>query len=378
MTQPPDERPRPQDPEADVTPEGDDRRGVEPPTDVTPENAPTVAYTPPEPDPERPAEEGGVGYAAIPDPSERGTAQPPSQAPVEPATPTEPVRPAEPAPPSGPIISATPSQPTQSGWATPGSTPPPAAVPPVAPGGGWQVPTAAVAAPQQEGYVIAGVGARFVAWLLDTLIAGILPGALTLFVIDWQPLIDSIVEQARRQAQGDFSTVTPFAIPTSTEYILATVIGVAFYFLYFVFFWTSRWRATPGMALLGLRVVHEVAGDPLSVGQATRRWIAMGWPLTLLNAVPVLAGLTGLAQFVVNVLLLLTTATNERRQGLHDKFANSLVIRKATSGAGSTFLGCLLWIVLAIVIGFIISTVFLAAMWPQLEDLYRELPQNPV
>lgn len=381
MTQPPDDRPRPQDPEGDVTPE----------------NEPTVAWTPPEGEAERQPEEGGVGWAAIPDPSDRGSATtPPSEPepppiepveppppieptePAEPATPTGPVEPAEPPPPAGPIISATPSQPTGGGWVTPGSSPPPGVVPPVPAGGGWQLPPAAAAMPEQEGFVIAGVWPRFVAWLLDTLIAGILPGALTLFVIDWQPLFDAILEEVRRQQQGGIASGAAFTIPITTEYILATVIGVAFYFLYFVFFWTSRWRATPGMAILGLRVVHQVAGDTLSIGQATRRWVAMGWPLQLLSVVPVMASLAGLAQFLLQIVLLLTTATNERRQGLHDKFAGSLVLRKASSGAGATFLGCLLWIVLVVILAFVVFTVFLAAIWPQLEEIVREYQQDSV
>ena len=57
MTQPPDDRP----PRAD-----------EPEGEGAPENAPTIAWTPPDAEPERPPEEGGVGYAAVPG----GTAYP--------------------------------------------------------------------------------------------------------------------------------------------------------------------------------------------------------------------------------------------------------------------------------------------------------------
>src|SRR5918994_1529762 len=98
MTQPPDDRPpRPDEPEGEAAPE----------------NAPTVAWTPPDAEPERPREEGGVGYAAMPE----GTEAPP-QAQDEPAIPTPP----EPLP-TGPIISATPTPPA-GGWQAPGEAAP--------------------------------------------------------------------------------------------------------------------------------------------------------------------------------------------------------------------------------------------------------------
>ena len=50
MTQPPDERPRPDQPAGEGGPE----------------NEPTVAWTPPEPDAATAPDEGGAGYAAIP------------------------------------------------------------------------------------------------------------------------------------------------------------------------------------------------------------------------------------------------------------------------------------------------------------------------
>lgn len=171
MTQPPDDRvPRADEPEGEAAPE----------------NAPTVAWTPPDAEPERPPEEGGVGHAAMPEGTSATTPPPgePQQPSPEPPPRDEPGVPTPPAP-SGPIISATPATPPPAtGWQAPGQPEAPGMPPPVVPGRGSDVPTAAQVMPQQEGYVIAGVGARFVAWLLDLFLVGWLPFTFSLLFFD--------------------------------------------------------------------------------------------------------------------------------------------------------------------------------------------------
>ena len=73
--------------------------------------------------------------------------------------------------------------------------------------------------------------------------------------------------------------------------MLIALIGLGIQYLYFVGFWTSRWRATPGMIGLKMRVVDATSGSTLSIVDATKRWIALGFPLTLLGLV---AGLQAL------------------------------------------------------------------------------------
>ena len=381
MTQPPDDRPRPDQPTGDRAPE----------------NEPTVAWTPPDPEPEKPADEGGVGHAAMPD--EAGGTPPPPEpiepGPSAPATPAEPPAagpagagpagagpagaepvPVEPAAAASPIISAETSQPT-SGWETPaqqtGQTPPP----PVAPASGWTVPAAAAAAPQQEGYVIAGVGARFVAYLFDALLASLVPIILSLALIDFGSIFRDAIRQAELNPNGPVST-TPMTIPITLDYVLVTLIGLGIQYLYFVGFWTSRWRSTPGMIGLKMRVVDAASGGTLSIAQATKRWVALGFPLSLLGLVPALQSAAGLIQFALLLFIFFTIVMNDRRQGLHDRWANSLVIRHVSSGNGATFAGCLVWGVLVILLGFIASTIFLAAALPALQEYIQALPTNAV
>jgi uncharacterized RDD family membrane protein YckC len=372
MTQPPDDRPRPDQPDGDVAPE----------------NEPTVAWTPPES--EKPADEGGVGYAAIPDegavpPAAEPPAAPPEAVPPAPPPAAEPPAPqpaAEPPeavppppPPTSPIISATPTPPA-TGWQAPDQPP----APPVAPGSGWEVPTAAPPLPQQEGYVIAGIGARFMAWLLDVTISGIIPAVLTFLLIDWVGIMREAFEAARLDPTGQSFNATDFTIPITTNFILVTLIGLGIQYLYFVGFWTSRWQGTPSMIGLKMRVVDATTGTTLSIVQATKRWILLGWPLSLLTLVPSLQSLQGTILLAVWIIVFFTTVTNDRRQGLHDRFANSLVIRSVRSGNGATFAGCLVWGVLVILFLFAIWAVIFAAIasLPEFQEYIEGLPTNSI
>jgi hypothetical protein len=85
-------------------------------------------------------------------------------------------------------------------------------------------------------------------------------------------------------------------------------------------------------------------------------------------------GVVGLIQFAWILILFFTTVTNERRQGLHDRWANTLVIRSSTSGDGATFVGCLVWGVMVILLAFIAWSLLFAAMAPALEDFIQTLP----
>jgi len=356
MTQPPDERPRPDQPAGEGGPE----------------NEPTVAWTPPEPDTATTPDEGDVGYAAIPEEGAPVAAEPPPTPPA-PELPAEPPAasadtPADAAPPpASPIISAAPSEPS-SGWATP------TAAAPVVPGSGWEVPaTAAAIATTQDGYVISGVGSRIVAWLIDTTLAGIIPALIGLSLFDFQAVARRAIEQAERNPAGRIDP-SAYTVPITLDFVLVTLITVGIQYLYFVGFWTSRWRSTPGMMGLSMRVVDAASGGTLSIVEATKRWIALGFPLALLGLIGALQSVAGVIQFGLLIFLFFTTVTSARRQGLHDRWANSLVIRSARSGNGATALGCFLWGILIIVLGFVASTIVFANILPVIQDYINTFP----
>jgi uncharacterized RDD family membrane protein YckC len=321
MTQPPEER----DPLADKGPEQPD----------APEDQPTIAWSP-----------GGSGE---PTPAE------PAPSAAEPPAPESPAP-----PPASPIISASPA-------ATPPESPSWQQPPPAGPVVAWEAaPSVAVAG--QEGQVIAGMGARLVAFLLDNVIVGIIPAILSLLVIDWSSLIDQVAD-----ASVNATASTSFTMEVTPQLILVTLIQLAIQFIYFVGFWTSGGHATLGMRGLKMQVVDAGTGATLSLMAATKRFVAMGYPLALLGIVPGLQSVAGVLPFAVLLFLFFTAVTNDRRQGLHDKWANDLVIRSTTSGDGATLIGCLVLIVLVVGLSIIASAVFFAALAPQMQEIIDAL-----
>lgn len=78
-------------------------------------------------------------------------------------------------------------------------------------------------------------------------------------------------------------------------------------------FW-RLWQATPGKALLSLRVVDADTGKTLSVGQAAARYVCY-----ILSMLP--AGLG-----------FIWVAFDRRKQGWHDKIAQTVVVRATDRG----------------------------------------------
>jgi uncharacterized RDD family membrane protein YckC len=355
MTQPPDDLERRPD---GTAPDGTAPDGSAPDEPTAPEDQPTVAWTPP--DPVQP-----VADAALP--PEPAPAAPWETPAVDAAPPPEPAPAAPwetqavPPPAASPIISASPAV-----------TPDPAVgqvPPPDAPLVGWAAPSPAVVAPGREGFVIAGMGARLVAYLLDGIIVSIVPTILMILVTDYGSLFQQIIDASRTGV----ATRTNIVMEVTPQLILVTLITIAIQYIYFVGFWTSNGRATPGMRGLRMQVVDAATGGTLSLSAATKRFLVLGSPLALLTLVPALQSVGGLAQFALSLFLFFTAITNDRRQGLHDKWANSLVIRSVTSGDGATVVGCLLLVVIVVGFTIIVTAVVLGALGPQLEELMLEI-----
>ena len=287
--------------------------------------------------PDQPPDEGGVGYAAIPDDAAPAAAEPP------------------PAPP-----------PPAGEWQT-------AAQPPPAPASGWVMPAEAAAVTTQEGDVIAGPGARLVAWLIDYTLAGIVPAMIGLALIDWSGFFERLFDALAQDPTGRSIDPRAFVVPITLDFVLANLIAVGVLYLYFVFFWTSRWRATPGMIGLRMRVVDAMTGGELSLVQATKRWLAFGYWLPLVGLLPGLQNSASLIQTGLWIILFFTVVTNDRRQGIQDRWAGSLVVRSSTSGSGATIVGCLVWGVMLILFAFLISTLILAPAMPAFQEYLDSL-----
>ncbi len=187
-------------------------------------------------------------------------------------------------------------------------------------GSGWAAPPAPPAPPVQPGpagFVYADVPNRAIAYIIDAVIIGIVSivafgilGGIGLSVVS----IDT-----------SGITYNYFAS------IILAVVGLVISGGYFLYTWTAM-RGTVGMKVLGMQVGNAGDGKTLTMDQAIRRWIALGAPFSVaqaFNPLPALGMLLGLVAFGWFIYLLYTTANSATKQGFHDTFANTMVVKAA-------------------------------------------------
>lgn len=181
--------------------------------------------------------------------------------------------------------------------------------------------TAPVAGP--AGLYYADVPNRTIAYIIDAIILGVINlivgailGAIGLnaFTVD-----------------VNATTISGLLSYNPIVGLLQAVIFAAISGAYFIYTWTTM-RGSPGQKVLGMQVGNASDGATLTTDQAIRRWIALGAPFGIaqaLNPVPGLGILIGLAAFVWFIALLVTTAQSPTKQGIHDQFANTVVVKAA-------------------------------------------------
>jgi uncharacterized RDD family membrane protein YckC len=228
---------------------------------------------------------------------------------------------------SGPGDSAPPPQ--QPAAPPPASPPPPPG--PSQPSGmpAWTsniTSTAPVAGP--AGLFYADVPNRIIAYIIDAIIvglAGLIVGVVVYAVVG-SPVSTRTV--------ADPNSILGVRFETTTNYVatlLGAIVGLALSAGYFIYTWTAM-RATVGMRLLGMQVGNAADGATLTMEQAVRRWLALGGIFSLgqfLNPIPLIGLLIGLAALIWVIALIVTTAQSPTKQGLHDQFASTIVVKAA-------------------------------------------------
>lgn len=211
------------------------------------------------------------------------------------------------------------------------------------------------------GLGLAGMGVRVGAWLIDSLLLGMLHVGFWISIV--VAGVITMDPEAQRQMEA-----SPLTLPTVAPYranltVLAALMAVFVLLnvLYAALFWWKL-RGMPGQRLLSLQVGAAATGRNLSFGRALIRSVtAVGLPMAavagLLFAVfaletsvpwpdlldpkqggpvetwlskwslPLDLALVG--ALVWPGLLLASTAASQRRQGLHDRLAGSLVVGRA-------------------------------------------------
>lgn len=153
------------------------------------------------------------------------------------------------------------------------------------PGGGWQS-----APPQQPGpmpgYRYGGFWVRFVALLIDGIALGIITAAIS-------PLFGPTVQTVGNELEFN-----------AAANAVSTLLGL----VYFIGFWAWRGQ-TVGMMPFNLRVVRADDGTRIDWVRGLLRYVGL-----IISIIPLFIGL-------------IWAAFDSRKQGWHDKIANTVVIR---------------------------------------------------
>ena len=293
--------------------------------------------------------------------------------------------PVTPAPPVGPPP-APGAPPAYPAFPEPGASPAPGYAPgyppATAPGMAWAPPPTSgtgYGVPGAGGLEYAGAGARFVAWFLDVILISIVGGAISFAITMllgggdyWSSAFGGYVPGSMSEFTFDDELYGRILVAGFIGAVIATLIDLA----YFVLQWSSGARATLGMRLLGLQVGNATDGRTLDRGQALKRWFAMGAWLDVVAAIPVLGALVSLGQFIWYLVLLVTTASDPRRQGLHDRFAGTAVVKEAGRSNNGVVVGCIVIAVLVVVVLPIISIVALIFLGGQVSEILSTVGES--
>lgn len=199
---------------------------------------------------------------------------------------------------------------------------PPASEPAMEPASSWQAAPAAapMPVPGAAGFVYADVPNRVFALIIDGILLGLVSIVLGIVLATIGLRTGGITFTGTGDINVNFN-------PVAT--LIYGIIGAAINAAYFIWFWTRR-RATFGMSILGMQVGNAFDGKTLTTDQALRRAVALWGPSTaaqFFNGLPAIGSLLGLLAFLWVIYLLYTTAKSPTKQGFHDTFANTVVVK---------------------------------------------------
>lgn len=183
------------------------------------------------------------------------------------------------------------------------------------PGGLASRLTSTAPTPGPAGLRYADLPNRIMALIIDIVVLSLIGSVLTL-------VFDVVSDPGALDSAGGQLDLVAF--------IVVLALQLALSFAYFGGLWTLT-GATAGMRLLGLRVGDESDGRAISWRQSLTRWLILGLPALLSSLavyVPNFIGLILGALGVVWMLLLLyTMAQSPTKQGLHDRYAHTILVK---------------------------------------------------
>ncbi|MDP9244525.1 MAG: RDD family protein [Chloroflexota bacterium] len=177
----------------------------------------------------------------------------------------------------------------------------------------------------------ADVPNRAIAYIID---------AIILFVINIivSIVIGAILGPATKVSFNSSATDLGNLVTADVNYatvLVTALVSTAVNGIYFVWTWTNM-RGSLGQKLLSMQVGNEGDGKTLTMNQAITRWIFLGAPFGIagaLNPIPALGVIIALAALAWFIALLVTTAQSPTKQGLHDRYAHTMVVKAARTVA---------------------------------------------
>jgi uncharacterized RDD family membrane protein YckC len=181
-----------------------------------------------------------------------------------------------------------------------------------------------------KGIVLAGIGTRFAAFLVDFFILGCVSVAISLVSSD---LIAN----------------------KTTAYLVATILAAVLAIGYFAVAWAGPWSATPGQLLASIRVVDAATLQPIDPGRALIRSFLLGAALNLLSVAAPLGQILGAVLLIWPFVLFASAIYDARHQGFHDRWTRTLVVRPAEASAFPLTLGCFVIVLIILAAPLIIT-----------------------
>ncbi|MFQ6172761.1 RDD family protein [Oryzobacter sp. R7] len=175
-----------------------------------------------------------------------------------------------------------------------------------------------------DGAVLAEWWRRLLARILDSVIASALGVIVAIpWLGDALGVLDRYVDEAANAARGGAQPDAGAFVTDFTEAILPlAVVSLVVTLVYEVAFLTWK-SATPGKMLLGTVVRRVGDGEPVGLVTALRRQV-----VSLLASAMSFVPLLGVAATVLNVIDPAWLLWDPKRQTLHDKVADTVVVLK--------------------------------------------------
>jgi len=175
------------------------------------------------------------------------------------------------------------------------------------------------------GIAIADVPDRVIAWIIDGIIFLVIGGVISL-------LFGALLTEQQQVILFGVPTGVTVNQPSFLGQLIAVLLVVGISAGYFIFLWMQPKSATVGQMVMKLSVRDAATGGHITQSQAINRWLVLGLPLALYNAVHlifILGFFVALAVLGYMIYLLVTTSQSPTRQGFHDKFAKTVVAKVA-------------------------------------------------